>query len=202
MRQRMFDTLVVFDYLFPGVIGSPVKPAPEPPKIQQALAAEPAKAALMTRWMGLAAEKELAGVVAFFASIQKEMIERAGGNAFDNRNTLYSGTDDDAALNRGVRRYASDPAAAGYLRAYHTPTGRPARPVLSLHTTYDQLVPAPMANPYGDLVRANGFEGNYVQRFVARGGHCRFEPGEMLRALEDLRKWVETGARPEAGEQK
>ena len=106
LKKRVFDTLVVFDYFYPGVIGSPVK-------ISDTLTADSLKAAIdadfkkreaMRRWMELATETEVAGVVGFFASIQKELMTHAGGNAFDNQNTIYFGTDDNIAVNRGVKR--------------------------------------------------------------------------------------------------
>ena len=37
--------------------------------------------------------------------------EKLGGQPFDNWERVYSGSDDDAALNAGVRRYQADPAA-------------------------------------------------------------------------------------------
>lgn len=42
------------------------------------------------------------------ASIQAELVQRTGGNPFDNRDTVSSGGPDDAAVNRGVKRYAAE----------------------------------------------------------------------------------------------
>ena len=74
--------------------------------------------------------------------------------------------------------------------------------MLSLHTTYDPLVPAWAANDYGRQMRRQGSDEMYVQRFVARDGHCAFTAAETMGALRDLQEWSETGRRPEAGEQK
>lgn len=209
LKERLFDTLVVFDYYFPGVIGSPVKiseklvgdPFSFAAELKKAVDGDGDKKSAILKYTGLATDNDLIQVVAFFAVIQAEMIARAGGNPFDNRDTLYSGTLDDVAVNRGVQRYAADPQAAAYLRKYVTMLGQPKKPVLSLHTTYDPLVPAWSANAYGQMVKQNGLEQMYVQRFVARNGHCSFQPSETANAFRDLVKWQETGQRPASGEQ-
>lgn len=209
MQRRVFDTLVVFDYYFPGLIGSPVAISDDVltgaefvERIQKEATTYPDRLSSFQQWSGFRSDVEMAQVVAFYAAIQKELMARAGGNPFDNRNTLYQGSSDDVRLNRGVKRYSAHPEAVAYLRKYYTPKAEPKRPVLSLHTTYDPLVPAWSANAYGELARLNGGEDFYVQRFVARNGHCTFTTEEMLNAFRDLAAWVEKGVRPEAGEQK
>lgn len=209
LQRRLFDTLVVYDYYFPGLLGSPVQPGEnvrmDPEfliQIQKEAQMYPDRLAAFQKWSGLSSEVEVSQVVAFYAVIQKELIARAGGNPFDNRNRLYHGSPDDVALNRGVKRYAANPQAAEYLRKYYTPKGELRKPVLSLHTTNDPLVPAWIANEYGDLAILRGSGDWYVQRFVPRSGHCNFTPEETLRAFQDLVAWRESGTRPEAGEQK
>jgi hypothetical protein len=141
-------------------------------------------------------------VVAFFANIQKELMVRAGGNPFSNQDTIYYGTEDDVALNRGVKRYAADPGAVEYMRHYYAPTGRLARPTLAIHTVYDQLVPAWAANPYSEMVQQQGADNFYLMRFVVRPGHCQVNAEETRNAFQDLLNWLETGKKPAAGEQR
>jgi pimeloyl-ACP methyl ester carboxylesterase len=208
-QRRLFDTLVVFDYYFPGMIGSPVQITDDIAqavdfalRVQKEATSYPDKLSAFQKWSGFQSDLEVAQVVAFYAAIQKELMARAGGNAFDNRNTLYQGLHDDAVVNRGVARYTAEPKAVEYIRKYYTPKGDPKIPILSLHTTYDPLVPAWSANAYGEMLRLSGGDANYVQRFVGRNGHCTFTPQETQNAFRDLVKWKEDGKRPEAGEQK
>jgi hypothetical protein len=42
---------------------------------------------------------KLPTVIAFYQRIAAELIQRAGGNPFDNANRVYKGFADDAALN-------------------------------------------------------------------------------------------------------
>jgi pimeloyl-ACP methyl ester carboxylesterase len=208
-QKRLFDMLVVYDYYFPGIIGTPVAIA-EDLSLQQEFLERiekeamnfPDRLAAFQKWSGLQSETEIARVVAFYALIQKELMARTGGNAFDNRNTLYQGSPDDGLLNRGVKRYTADPKAVEYLKKYYTPKADPKMPILSLHTVYDPLVPAWQANAYGDMLQLNGGDALYVQRFVSRSGHCKFTPAETIHAFQDLVTWKEQGKRPEAGEQK
>lgn len=205
-ERRVFDMLVVYDYYFPDMIHSPIAPVemdPElPMRIQKEATSYPDRLEAFQKWSGLRTEVEVGQVVAFFSQIQRELIARAGGNAFDNRNTVYQGSSDDGKLNRGVKRYEASPKAVEYLRKFYTPTGALKQPMLSLHTIYDPLVPAWSANEYGELLRLNGGDSLYVQRFVSRNGHCAFTPEETLRAFGDLVAWKESGKRPAAGEQK
>jgi hypothetical protein len=150
----------------------------------------------------LATDAEVPNVVTFFANIKNELVIRAGGNPFDNRDTIYTGLPDDAWINREAKRFAADARAAEYLRSYYTPTGRPTRPVLAIHNLYDELVPVWTPNLYATLVRQNGAEANFVHRWVGRAGHCRISPEEIRNGLNDLMKWAETGVRPASGEQK
>jgi len=209
IQKRAFDLLVVFEYYYPGVLGSPIKIAPQVqlskeylPEMEKILSADPRKKAALQKFGGFASEKEVAIGVAFFASVVRELIERAGGNPFDNRNTVYIGGEDDIAINRGVKRYTSDPKAVEYVKTYYTPTGKLERPVLAVHNVYDPVVPAWSTNYYGELARATGADKLFVQRWSIHGGHCNVKPEQHQRAFDDLLKWQATGVRPEAGEQK
>ncbi len=207
-KAREFDALVLFDYFFPGILGSAARPAPEggpgaplAARIMEAVKADAEKAESLRQWLGLKKSAEIPGLVSFMTAIQMELVQRTGGNPFDNRDTVYSGGPADDAVNRGVKRYPSDPAAAAYMRAWYTTTGDLRRPVLAVHTTYDPVVPAYAPNEYRDMVHLKGKDALFVQRWVVRDGHCTMNPAEMLGAFKDLVKWLDTGARPAHGEQ-
>jgi hypothetical protein len=115
--------------------------------------------------------------------------QRGGGNPFDNRSTIYSGTPDDNALNDGVARYASAPRAAEYVRTYYTATGHLTRPMLAIHTTYDPLVPPWVPNNYALLAESAGSGDLFVQQYVKHDGHCAINGAETARGLmEDPRR--------------
>lgn len=203
--RHAFDLRVVFDYYHPGVLPPPdnvpadfTRSAALNQKVEAVLAADAAKAATLRRWSGVKTDKELASTLVFFTFVLKDWQERGGGNPFDNRNTVYTGTPDDNALNDGAKRYAAAPRAAEYLRTWYTPTGRLTRPMLAIHTTYDPLVPPWVTNIYGTLAAQAGSD-FFVQQYVKRDGHCTFQPAELTRGLEQLRAWKSTGKKPPAG---
>jgi hypothetical protein len=66
--------------------------------------------------------RKLCLVLTLFLVVLRDIERRAGGNPFDNRNTIYNGTPEDNALNDGVQRYAADPGALADLQHYYTPT--------------------------------------------------------------------------------
>ena len=59
--------------------------------------------------------KDLVDNLLFLSWVLKDIEQRSGGNPFDNRNTIYTGTANDNALNDGVKRYAADQGALTYL---------------------------------------------------------------------------------------
>ncbi len=103
-----------------------------------------------------------------------------------------------ATLNRAPR-ISADPAAVGYVIRNLTFTGRPATPLLTIHTTGDALVPVQVQRAYADAVHNSGRDRLLRQAFVHRGGHCTFTTGEMLAAFEALERRAVTGHWPGTG---
>lgn len=208
IARGAFDSRVLFDYYFPGALPGPLGIAADfqnspdlAKKIEAMLDAAPEKAAVLKRQQGTKSNKDLAGVLTFLTYMIKEMQERAGGNPFDNRNIIYSNTDDDNTVNAGVKRYTADPKAVEYLRTFYTPTGKIARPVLAIHTSYDPLVPVSVPNIYQTLVDGAGTSNLFVQQYVKHDGHCRILPEEVKKGFSQLREWKSSGVRPKSGDQ-
>jgi pimeloyl-ACP methyl ester carboxylesterase len=107
----------------------------------------------------------------------------AGGNPYGNRWRWYSGSDNDWWLNRKVERVSADPAARQYLREYYAPTGRLQRPLVSMHTTTDEIVPFWHELIYGFKVIAQGNAQKFTLLPVPRYGHCNFTEQEVLGSL-------------------
>jgi len=204
--QSVFASAVLFDYYFPGLLPSLVegKPAGDArarvKAMVTALEAEPAKAEVLRRRDGFKTNEHLATAISGAVGALAELRERAGGNPFDNQSLIYTGTLDDHAVNQNIRRYAADPAATAYVRAYYSPTGQITKPVLALHTIYDPTVPPAVANGYVTKVAEAGNAHLLLQQFVRRDGHCQISAPEIGQAFDELRAWVRDGQRPEAGD--
>jgi hypothetical protein len=196
----------LFDYFFPGALPSPVKIPKDYQVTQQLtkqvydrLTAKPAAAAAVRKLAGVRSDKDLASGVVFGTYVLKDIEQRAGGNPFDNRDTIYTGSTDNNALNDGVKRYAADPGALAYLQRYLTLTGHLTRPVLAIHTTYDPLVRPSIPNEYSLLTREAGAGDMFVQQYVKHEGHCHITAAETELGFGELRHWVQTKKAPRAG---
>jgi pimeloyl-ACP methyl ester carboxylesterase len=209
MARGAFDSYVLFNYYFPGVLPEPTKIPKDfannrelQNKIEQTLDAAPEKAASLRKFRdgNLKSNRDLASTTAFIAYMLKELSERAGGNAFDNRSVIYNGTLDDNRTNSEIARYAADPKATAYLRNFYTPTGRITNPMLAIHTSYDPLVPVWIPNVYNSTIEQAGASNLYVQQFVKHDGHCAILPDEISRGFSELREWKARGTRPQGGE--
>ena len=208
--NRRFAVRAAFDYYFPGLMG-PLDPVPpnfeesEPlrQRVLTALKAKPDAALAMRELMLLHSDVEVARAIGYYTYVVGDMQRKSGGNPFDNRNYIYTGssinTVTDYALNDGVRRYAPDPKARDYLMAHYWPSGRLTRPMLALHTIYDPLIPATSLSLYASEVAHAGFADNLVQQYVHREGHCAFTSDEVGHAFDELVTWAHTGRAPQAG---
>jgi pimeloyl-ACP methyl ester carboxylesterase len=200
--KLIFDFRLMFDFYFPGLPGSAVDVedvdtlyrrtlelvAPHPERLERFLA--------MT---GLRSAEEVALAVTNYSSNLHDIHRLAGGNPFDNTNTVYSGSDDDATLNRGIPRYTADPGAEDYLRAWYTPTGRISDPVLSVHALRDSLVPIETRQWFDDATRIQDTNHLFVQMWVDQDW-ARYDRSVVDRAVGMLDRWVREGVRPEPGE--
>jgi len=112
-----------------------------------------------------------------------DLVATAGGIPYDNRLRFYLGSNNDFALNRGVERVASDADARSYLRHFYQPTGRLQRPLVSLHTAFDPLVPFNHELIYLGLTTLAGQRKNLTILPTASYGHCNFQAAEVLGAF-------------------
>jgi pimeloyl-ACP methyl ester carboxylesterase len=203
---RAFDLRVLFDYYFPGVLPNPARVPADfevseklGKQVTELLQSKPRAAITLRRFWGLRDDKDLTNDVVFATWVLKDIERRAGGNPFDNRNTIYTGSANDNELNEGVKRYTPDLKALEYLQRYYTPTGHLTRPVLAIHTTYDPLVAPQVVAGYTLLARTAGSGDLFAAQYVERNGHCHFTPEEVDYAFAELRKWKESKIRPTPG---
>jgi pimeloyl-ACP methyl ester carboxylesterase len=116
-----------------------------------------------------------------------DAFSKLGGSPFDNRDRLYIGSHDDADLNRHVQRFNAQNAALTSLQSYET-SGILNKPLVTLHTLGDQVIPFPLHEPaYLGKVVSHGGGAFLVQDSVAAYGHCNFQPSEIAAAFQTLR---------------
>lgn len=202
-KERVFDMRLLFDYYFPGLAGSVVEfpdgtdtSAKVAAKAKELIDADPEKAEWFAKLVNLSTPMAIPGVLGFWSEILRELTERTGGNAFDNTDTIYSGTDDDIKLNREIPRHAADSKSVEYLRQWVTMTGEISDPVLAVHTIVDDLIPPPIANAYGQLTALAGTSDLYVQSWTGGKTHCAFTEEETTESLRQLTAWIKDGKRP------
>lgn len=128
----------------------------------------------------------------------REIAERVtqGRSAFSNTDVRYSGSRDDADLNRNVARFSSDPAAVAALAADGEPTGSLPVPVLSIHSINDPQVVVEVQSAYRDAVDRAGSGDRLVQAFTDENQHTGQSPPELAAAVEALMQWIDKGVKP------
>jgi pimeloyl-ACP methyl ester carboxylesterase len=137
-----------------------------------------------------------------------------GGSIYDNTAKVYSspllGSEENKALNAGIERIKSDPAALQYAIEWHDPQGEFRTKLMTVYNQIDPLVPAWLnETPLHDAVASTGHLDLLFQRSVPSKrmpvpmakiegySHCGFETEQVGAAWSDLRAWVEQGRKPQ-----
>lgn len=207
VMQRAFADRVAFDAFFPGVLPDVehIPPSfrmndiPTITNVQKSLEASPENAALVRQLANIHTNHGLADVLVFNTFVIEDLRLKSGGNPFDNRNLIYTGTANDALLNRRVHRYAADPNAYRFLADWYSPNGNLRRKLLEVHTIYDPLVPAFTTAWYDEVTRRLGNGDRFVEQYVDRDGHCNITAAQTGVAFDELVSWVHDNKRPAPG---
>ena len=193
-----FDGLIQFNALFPDIM----------PKVSDIMSGKAAAPTADMRKRAFEVAEKLKGkedLVAIFAKhfdlkvqdvpfnalftegVLRDLFTQTAGNPFDNTNTLYSGFPDDFELNQKVERLAAT-SSATRLTTYDR-TGIVDKPLLMMHTTYDQLIsPTNGTVNYDNLVHQMNREKN-LKTFLTNGqGHCAFSNEQTGIAFDALPK--------------
>jgi pimeloyl-ACP methyl ester carboxylesterase len=209
--RYVMNARILFEYFFPGVIPRPIEYTPPgvdyltavSTALMQGLSlpGQPtlqfANTAELPGMNGM--QKAIAGiyVIMFTLTYGNNLFELINGQMpFDNTETVYSGSADDTALNEGIARYASDPAAVKYMQHYYTPTGDLRIPLIALHATHDPIVPIFHEQMYFDAVVNAGATWYLLQRTVDAFDHTGVPDDDISAAFSDLVEWVRTGMKP------
>jgi len=122
---------------------------------------------------------------------------RLGGrNPFGNAGVAYHGSDDDAALNAGVLRYAADPQAQGALAADSRPTGRTRLPTLTLHAIHDPTAFVELESAYREIRESAGTADRLVQTFSDEREHSYLSDTQYVALFAALLDWIDQGDKP------
>ncbi|MEY4908946.1 MAG: hypothetical protein RL260_2664 [Pseudomonadota bacterium] len=121
-----------------------------------------------------------------------------GRNPFGNEGVQYSGSPDDAALNRDVQRLRADTAALAELGRDTDPTGRLLLPTLTLHGTDDMTAFVELESHFRDNVTEAGAADKLVQVYTADREHSYSSDAQYVSAVGALLDWVDKGSKPDA----
>lgn len=209
MLDYFINFRIIFDYFFPGLM--PGSPLDIPPDFIDGLAdggivwddfftdniapdvTAPENASLVDQLLRVTdapydlshATETISDALRFSVYTAHDISLTFGASPFDNQDTVYTGSDDDAALNAAVPRYTADPDARAALADYDT-GGDLTVPLVTLHTTLDPVVPFWHDALYAAKVSAAGADILHDSRPVERYGHCNFETNEVLAAFDLL----------------
>ncbi|WP_437967884.1 hypothetical protein WMF04_00680 [Sorangium sp. So ce260] len=196
------DFRVLFDYFFPGLIpGSAIQVPPDViagwftdylPEVQAAIAANPGAARQLVRTAKGAFDPDdpetiattIINALSFNIFATNDAVAQLRGNPYDNRGRVYFGSRNDLLLNLRVARFAASPRALGNV-ALHETTGDVSLPLVTLHTTLDEIVPY-WHEPLYLLKVDTSDRGIVVPLPVHRYGHCALTNDEILGSLELL----------------
>jgi len=110
--------------------------------------------------------------------------------------SIYRGSDDDEALNRGVIRFEADAAGIAALKADAEPKAALAIPVMAIHSINDPQVSVNAEAFYRDLAKATGTASKLVQAYTDENEHTAQSDAEIAAALGNLMQWIESGTHP------
>lgn len=148
----------------------------------------------------------------FGVEARAELERRAGGPVVQNLTHHYTlsasdkaylavlGVNADALLaHMNARRtIAAPPSSRNYVEHWADYSGKIKKPLLTLHTQTDTLVPVSHESAYASTVAAAGRSGLLAQTFTTGIGHCNFTGEQLVTSLLALDRWVATGTRPTA----
>ncbi|QDK77200.1 alpha/beta hydrolase [Spirosoma sp. KCTC 42546] len=212
--RKEFDMYATFNGLFPGIVTSLTeifdlaKPYQAQPQQAMVARATAIKKAILAKDSTLAIAfakrfdlklDDLPFSLFFNENVLRDLAQKAKGNPFDNTNTLYSGFPNNLDVNQKAERLKAT-VNPNVLFAKYDRTGNINKPVVVMHTIYDQLIPP----TYGvvnieNMVHQQGKDQYFTVKYTNGQGHCNFTPQQTAQAFDALRNWVKTGAKPTAG---
>jgi pimeloyl-ACP methyl ester carboxylesterase len=123
--------------------------------------------------------------------------KRLGGhNPFSNVGVRYQGSDDDAALNAGVARFAADPEGVRQLAFDSDLSGKLIVPTLTMHAKDDPTAFVELEAVFHDTVAQAGASGLLVQSFTNEHEHSKLATPEYAALFQAMMAWITKGQKP------
>lgn len=205
------DARVLFDYFFPALL--PPSPVAIPPDLLanwegvytttiRPVLVDPIQAGNVEQLLATAKapfdaanpttkEATIQGLLWYNVFATNDGIQKLGGQPYDNRQRLYTGSHDDANLNQSVARFDGDAQAQAELSAHYETTGLLAAPLVTMHTTGDPIVPFwHLARYRAKTIQSDSIAWHEAIT-VSRYGHCNFTSAEVLGAFNRLRALID-----------
>lgn len=135
----------------------------------------------------------------FNENVLRDLAQQCHGNPFDNTNTVYSGFPNDVEVNAKAERL---PATANpeTVFARYDRTGNIGKPVVLVHTLYDQLIPPQYGvTNFENMVHKMNKDKYLTVKYTNGQGHCAFTPAQTAKSFDELRLWVKSGKKSKAG---
>jgi hypothetical protein len=192
------DFRVLFDYFFPSVL--PPTPVAIPPGVMTQWGAlyAPTIATTVTQPVNANAARQLIStshaaidpaqpatvvnttldILWYNVFATNDAHGQLGGNPYGNQTRWYWGSDNDLRLNLNVYRVSADAEALAALGPYET-TGKLRIPLVTMHTTGDDVVPFWHELYYIAKAQPTG-RGSLTPIPIFRYGHCNFKSSELL----------------------
>jgi pimeloyl-ACP methyl ester carboxylesterase len=135
------------------------------------------------------------GILWYNVFATNDAVAKLGGNPFDNHDRKYTGSYSDYWLNRRVARFTADPAALANIASFYETSGILQRPLVTMHTTGDPIVPGWHQSLYAQKVLANNPAASFIPNEIDRYGHCAFTLDEVQEGFGQL-IYLVTGQAP------
>jgi pimeloyl-ACP methyl ester carboxylesterase len=211
--RKEFELHVLFDALFPGVITPLIKildihtdlkqtgfseMGSKIELISKALAGDSVRAAELARQFYLK-RNDIPFSLLFGEAVLRDAVIKSGGNPYDNTNTIYTGFSNDWDINKKVERFKATANPDNIFGKYDR-TGNIGKPVVLMHTIYDQLIPPQYGEVnFENMVHQNGKDHFLTVKLCNGQGHCNFTPDQIEKSFDELRHWVKTGEKAKSG---
>ena len=203
------DFRVLFDYFFPGLIPPTAVDVPTDlldtwessvySTTIKPVITDPANANQVDQLLAVAntpfnaanaatKEQSISDVLWYNIYATNDAKAKLGGQPFANplNKRTYSGSTNDTQLNATVQRFDADQAALDAISASYETNGSLSRPLVTMHTTGDPVVPYRQAELYASKVISTGSTALYDHIKVEAYGHCQFTSLDIFSAFNRL----------------
>jgi pimeloyl-ACP methyl ester carboxylesterase len=212
--RKEFDMYATFNALFPGIV-SPLSQIFDTSKPRLAISANEMMPKVMAIKKAIIEKDSALGVLFakrfdlkfndlpfslyFNGNVLRDIAQKTNGNPFDNTNTVYSGFTDDWNINQQVERLKAN-VNPNILLGKYDRTGNINKPVVLMHTIYDQLIPPTYGEVnFENMVHLSNKDEYFTVKYTNGQGHCNFTPQQIGVAFDELRAWVNSGKKAKAG---